>query len=279
MAPFAHTEHPRARACAAGDAPLARASSPASASSLAGATTRTPFAHALGIQPGLTCVVGSGGKTTLIETLAHELAGSGATVLITTTTHMAVPSEFPLVDHGDTTRVAAALAARSALYVGARVGAHKISQLLPLETLLPLATYVLCEADGSARLPFKVHNATEPVVPAWCPRTVCVLGASGVGQPASEVLHRATLALPYLTAMPSPLATPQLIASILLQELAGTAPWRAGAPALPASTIFISQADAFPQEASALAQALLHQGCRLPLCTGSARNGHATRAN
>ena len=40
----------------------------------------------LGIRPGVTAVIGGGGKTTLLRTLGTELAADGARVLLCTTT-------------------------------------------------------------------------------------------------------------------------------------------------------------------------------------------------
>ena len=42
----------------------------------------------LGVQPGLTAVIGSGGKTSLLRQLARELPGS---VIVATSTHIYPP--------------------------------------------------------------------------------------------------------------------------------------------------------------------------------------------
>jgi probable selenium-dependent hydroxylase accessory protein YqeC len=214
----------------------------------------------LDIPRGLTCFTGSGGKTTTIETLAKELAEKdGATVIITTTTHMAIPRTFPLAT--DPAALSALLAEHRAVYAGAVVSDRKIGQLCDLADLLGLADYVLCEADGSARLPLKTHNATEPVVPAWCERTICLVGASGVGRPVGEAMHRAALRFGDLAQS----ATPALVAGVLCEEAAG-------------QDVFINQADEHPQAADALAQALLGRGFAGRVWTGSARAGVAVPA-
>ena len=48
----------------------------------------------LGIRPGLTAVIGSGGKTSLLRVLARELSRRG-TVLLATTTHIMRPDWCP----------------------------------------------------------------------------------------------------------------------------------------------------------------------------------------
>ena len=43
------------------------------------------LAALLGVRPGVTAVIGGGGKTTLLRTLGGELAAVGARVLLCTT--------------------------------------------------------------------------------------------------------------------------------------------------------------------------------------------------
>ena len=50
--------------------------------------------------------------------------------------------------------------------------------------------HVLCEADGSRRLPLKWHRADEPCIPAGTDLLIQVAGLSALGRPAAEVLHR-----------------------------------------------------------------------------------------
>ena len=59
-----------------------------------------------------------------------------------------------------------------------------------MELLAGLADYVLVEADGSAGRPMKAHAPHEPVIPPQANQTICVVGASGFGQPVSLAAHR-----------------------------------------------------------------------------------------
>ena len=43
------------------------------------------FAEALGIGPGVTALIGGGGKTSLMLTLAKELSSKGSIIICTTT--------------------------------------------------------------------------------------------------------------------------------------------------------------------------------------------------
>ena len=51
----------------------------------------------LDIRPGLTAVIGSGGKTSLLRVLAQELSRRGS-VLLATTTHILRPDWCPFAD-------------------------------------------------------------------------------------------------------------------------------------------------------------------------------------
>ena len=50
----------------------------------------------LGVTKGVTAVIGSGGKTSLLYELAEELRSYG-TVLLATTTHIMRPPQYPFV--------------------------------------------------------------------------------------------------------------------------------------------------------------------------------------
>ena len=132
----------------------------------------------LGIEKGLTAVMGSGGKTSLLYELAEELRQRG-TVLLATTTHIMRPEQYPFAQTAE--ELAAALAEHGAACAGSYTAEGKLTApgFPGWETA---ADYVLVEADGSKRLPAKAHAAWEPVLPPQRRRTVCVLGASAFGQ-------------------------------------------------------------------------------------------------
>ena len=53
------------------------------------------LAALLGVRPGVTAVIGGGGKTTLLRTLGGELAAVGARVLLCTTTKILPFPDLP----------------------------------------------------------------------------------------------------------------------------------------------------------------------------------------
>ncbi len=148
------------------------------------------FCSLLRVRPGVTAVIGSGGKTTLLAVLARALTGAGRRVILTTTTHIYPFAGMPATD-GDAAAVAAALAQSPAVCVGAPGPQGKLcAPALPMAALAALADYVLVEADGAHRCPLKAHAPHEPAIPPGAARVVCVAGAAGFGRPVAEAVHR-----------------------------------------------------------------------------------------
>ena len=143
----------------------------------------------------LISVIGSGGKTTFLRDLAGRLPG---TVILTTSTHIWPFPEIPFVDGAGTDREQVMRKLRSALTdsrvvcLGKSESSGKLadpSSVIPFEVLLPVADHVLVEADGAAGRPLKAHRPWEPVIPSCSDLTVCLVGASGIDKPVSEVCH------------------------------------------------------------------------------------------
>ncbi len=201
------------------------------------------FASALQIQKGITAVIGSGGKTSLLCRLASELSGR---VLLCTTTHMFPQSPFAL----------RAEAWEGVLCIGTPTDSGKITAPSQrFEELAALADYVLVEADGSKHLPLKAHEAHEPVIPPNCNQVITVVGASGLNRPIEETVHRPAR---FFALTGSTVATPEAVALALQTEALG-------------HKLLIHQADTHREEALALA-ALLPK----PLWIGSVQKGDIT---
>lgn len=126
----------------------------------------------LGVGRGVTAVMGSGGKTSLLYQLAEELRPCG-TVLLATTTHIMRPPQYPFA--GTAEELAAALAAHGAACAGSYTPEGKLTAPA-FAGWQQAADFVLVEADGSKRLPAKAHETWEPVLPPERTRTVCVWG-------------------------------------------------------------------------------------------------------
>lgn len=174
------------------------------------------LASALGIRQGITAVIGSGGKTSLLRSLAYELPDS---VILCTSTHIRPFSEFPCLETkaislnsiNDTTvaysqQIRELLSAYHILCIGTpeEEGRKYTMPSIPFKVLSRLASYVLVEADGSRSHPFKAHTDLEPVIPEGTIRTIHVVGASSFLQPIHEVVHRPELFCQKINKLTSP---------------------------------------------------------------------------
>ena len=172
----------------------------------------------LNIQKGVTSLIGSGGKTTMLHVLAAELSEQG-TVILTTSTHIRPSDVFPCLVSPTAEEVKAALSRESAVCIGSFTPEGKFTASdLPFKTLAELADYVLVEADGSKRLPLKAHAGYEPVIPANSKKTVCLVGASGLGRPICEVVHRPEIFCRISESSPEQPASPEAVARVLNYE-------------------------------------------------------------
>ena len=144
----------------------------------------------LGVRPGLTAVIGGGGKTGLLYALAEELKAKGS-VIVATSTKIRRPAHLPVADPKRPEALQEALAAASPLCLGSPWPENKLAApTLPFAALIAAADYVLVEADGSKGLPAKAHAPHEPVIPPEADSVILVLGADAFGQPVEAVCHR-----------------------------------------------------------------------------------------
>lgn len=201
-------------------------------------TTSGNLASALKIEPGIAAIIGSGGKSTLLKTLGLELMRAGGRVLLCTTTHMFPVAGVPW--DGSSRRLDSAPWKPGALHVpgctceacaGMNRGSICQAGVLdpetgklsapaePLNEPAQRFDYVLTEADGSKRLPLKAHAAWEPVIPAATANVVWLVGASGLGEPVAEVVHRPELFCERCGCELTDIATPERVAQVLNAEL------------------------------------------------------------
>ena len=137
-------------------------------------------------------IVGSGGKTTLLKTLAQTYRSQGKTVFVTTTTHMFIEEDTLLTDDAD--HIIQTLQEKG--YVMAGIAEKNKIKMLSEETyhkVCSFADIVLVEADGSKHMPLKYPASHEPNIPDNADEIIVVAGLHGLHQPASSVCHRLEL--------------------------------------------------------------------------------------
>lgn len=141
------------------------------------------------------CLVGGGGKTTLLYELAQLLAACGRRVLVCTSTHILQPAAE--VYAADAAAAMLLWQQHSYAVIGTpELGTGKLTAP-PAElysSLREAADIVLCEADGAKHLPCKVPAAHEPALLADCNIVVAVCGLDALGQPLKRACLRAPLA-------------------------------------------------------------------------------------
>lgn len=171
----------------------------------------------LGILPGITSIIGSGGKTSLLTKLSQEVRG---TVILTTSTHILPFPNMPLLENPTLTEVSDTLITHRVICVGTFSSEkHKLgSSALSAQELASVADYVFVEADGSKRLPLKAHASHEPVIPEGTQRTVQVIGLSGFGLPIHQAVHRSEIFCNWASCLPNDFATPTRIAAVIAVE-------------------------------------------------------------
>lgn len=197
-------------------------------------TVSDNLASALRIEPDITAIIGSGGKSTLLKTLGLELMR----VVVQRSTRMfpvaGVPWDGssrrldaapwkPGAPHapGCTCEACAGLVRGSICQAGVldpQTGKLS-SPAEPLDQLAQRFDYVLAEADGSKRLPLKAHAPWEPVVPAGTANVILLVGASGLGKPINEAVHRPELFCERCGCEPTDIATPERVAQVLNAEM------------------------------------------------------------
>ena len=171
----------------------------------------------LNICPGVTAIIGGGGKTTLLRTLGEELA-TNASVLLCTTTKIFPFSDVPLAETlSELELLQASHRLLSAGKLLPELGKVAVPEI-PMAELAKRFDYVLVEADGSAHCPMKAHQSHEPVIPVEANQTICVVGASGFGRPISEVAHRSQLYAQLAGVSEVDIATPETEAAVLNAE-------------------------------------------------------------
>jgi probable selenium-dependent hydroxylase accessory protein YqeC len=214
-------------------------------------------------------LVGAGGKTTLMFSLAGELRMLHRRVITTTTTKIYPPAAeesprlllggpevFPsleedLIHYGHIT------------WAAGRSGENKLlGGSLPDLSLLwarGWADYLIVEADGSAGRPIKAPNQNEPVVPLESTCFISVLGLSALGQPLhSNRAFRPEIITRLTGIQPGTPITAEGLANLATHPLGGLKGRGLGMRAV----VFLNQMDSQPDghPLQHLAEAILRKG-------------------
>lgn len=165
------------------------------------------------------CLVGGGGKTTVMYELAAAWAACGRKVLVLTSTHILQPAD------GSFAADAAAVhnlwqQGRYAVIGTPEFASGKLT--LPLqsvyEALKLQADVILCEADGSRHHPCKVPAEYEPVLLPDSDIVLAVAGMDALGHSLAQACQRSQLAAELLGCSAEKIIDAQMLAALLLSE-------------------------------------------------------------
>ncbi len=179
----------------------------------------------------LISIVGAGGKTTTMYTLAGELAQRGKRVIITTTTQIFLPEQDEtdaLIVASETPTLLNMIGAawkqhRRVTAASSTIGASKLAGLQPeqpYELLMKSgADAVIVEADGARHHMIKAPAEHEPVVPPQTNIALLIMSAEALNQPLNaEIAHRPERIALVTGISQGDILTPTVIAQLMTSE-------------------------------------------------------------
>lgn len=165
------------------------------------------------------CLVGGGGKTTVMYELAAMWAACGRRVLVLTSTHILHPADGSF---------AADAAAVHSLWQQGRYAVIGTPELATgklmeppqslYEELRTQADVILCEADGSKHHPCKAPAAHEPVLLPESDIVLAVAGTDALGNSLQQACQRPQLAAELLGCGAEKILDAQMLTVLLLSE-------------------------------------------------------------
>lgn len=165
------------------------------------------------------CLVGGGGKTTVMYELAADWAACGRKVLALTSTHILQPADGSFA--ADAAAVHNLWQQRRYAVIGTPELATGKLTLPPqsvYEALKLQADVILCEADGSRHHPCKVPAENEPVLLPDSDIVLAVAGMDALGRPLAQACQRSQLAAELLGCSAEKIIDAQMLASLLRSE-------------------------------------------------------------
>jgi len=179
----------------------------------------------------LIAIIGAGGKTTTMYTLAGELARLGQRVITTTTTQIFYPEQGEteeLIVASETDALLKTIGEawqhnHSVTVVSAVLRVDKLSGLQPEQPYVLLskggADVVIVEADGARHRMIKAPAEHEPVIPLQTNVALLLMSAAAINQPLSDkIAHRPERVATITGINEGDVLTPAVIARLMTSE-------------------------------------------------------------
>lgn len=220
----------------------------------------------------LISIVGAGGKTTTMYSLASELVQRGKRVITTTTTQIFFPepgetdalifaAETPIL----LKKIEAAWQQHQRITVtGVPIREDKLGGLQPEQTYELLiksgADAVIVEADGARHLMIKAPAEHEPVVPLQTNVALLLMSAGAINQPLSaEIAHRPEYIAQVTGRSQGDILSPAVIAKLMTSEQGALK----HIPETAAAYLLITHASLSPKDAMLELASLLRHSSRI----------------
>ena len=165
------------------------------------------------------CLVGGGGKTTVMYELAAPWAACGSKVLVLTSTHILQPADGSFA--ADVPAVQNLWQQRRYAVIGTpelSTGKLTAPPQSVYEALKLQADVILCEADGSRHHPCKVPAEHEPVLLPDSDIVLAVAGMDALGRLLAQACQRPQLAAALFGCSLDSVIDAQMLAALLLSE-------------------------------------------------------------
>lgn len=165
------------------------------------------------------CLVGGGGKTTVMYELAAAWAACGRKVLVLTSTHILQPADGSFA--ADAAAVHNLWQQRRYAVIGTPeldTGKLTLPPQFLYEAMKPQADVILCEADGSKHHPCKAPAAHEPVILPDSDIVLAVAGMDALGNSLAQACQRPQLAADLLDCSADKIIDAQMLTALLLSE-------------------------------------------------------------
>ena len=153
-----------------------------------------------GDQTPVISIVGAGGKTTILFSLAGSMATDlSGTIIICGTTRFTLGTPTPAVwSFTDAMNIGITVPPPRTIVVSNSVDPGDKGRFRPLDNRqisqlarLRQVAAVLVNADGSRMRPFKAPKLEEPILPDLTTHMICLVGADALGLPiTAETVHR-----------------------------------------------------------------------------------------
>ena len=219
----------------------------------------------------LICLVGGGGKTSVMFRLAGELAAKGMKVLVTTTTAIFYPEKSLydrlIITESETQGFHEWRENDGITVLGRTVSSE--GKLLGVDPSLldhlfqqGIFDYIIVEGDGSKCRPIKAPAGHEPVIPSQTTKVLGIIGIDSIGKKVSEeFVHRPELFCRVTGCNEGDIIDAESVSRLVMQ---GEGLFKAS-PANAARYLILNKADGTTEKRAAydIAEKLTDKGCRL----------------